>query len=135
MSTRSRWTLLAVGAAAAVFAVVWLVVAVVVPLVETTECAGVEFGAAPTAGAGQTGGGEPPPIGGRGGLAGDLRSALRGDDPAVYCNDFADPFVLRVGSAYYAYSTNTEEFRVPVLTSSGLFGTASRSEALTGLPA
>ena len=45
-----------------------------------------------------------------------------GPTAAVFCNDLPDPYVLRVGSSYYAYSTNTAGFNVPVLTTEGLFG-------------
>jgi beta-xylosidase len=134
VSQNQRRALVAAGAAVTLFAGVWLVVAVIVPLVREAECTGIEFHSAVRAEPPPTGRGDRPPIGGTGGLAGELRSALRGDGPAVYCDDFADPYVLRVGDTYYAYSTNTEDQRVPVLTSSGLFGTARRSEALADLP-
>ena len=93
-----------------------------------SKCAGVEFRTAVKASPFSR-----PRIGGTGGIAGEVRSALRGDTPAAYCNDFADPYVLRVGDTYYAYSTNTGDRRVPVLTSNGLFGTGRRSEALAQL--
>ena len=151
---RRRNRVAALGSAAFVSALVitWLAVAVVVPVLEQAACAGVEFRApvaeAPTA----TSSAVPvppapdtvpstlepvdrPPIGGEGGVAGRVRKALRGDAAAVYCDDFADPYVLRVGDTYYAYSTNTEDTDVPVLTSSGLFGTGRRSEALDRLAA
>jgi beta-xylosidase len=134
MSRNQRWALVAAGAAVTLFIGVWLVVAVIVPIVREAECTGIEFHSAVPAGAAPTERGDRPPIGGTGGLAGELRGALRGDGPAVFCDDFADPFVLRVGETYYAYSTNTEDYRIPVLTSSGLFGTADRSEALADLP-
>ncbi|MGH9032956.1 MAG: glycoside hydrolase family 43 protein [Acidimicrobiia bacterium] len=130
MSTNWRRGLIALGASVVLFIGVWLVVAVIVPLVRDAECTGIEFHSQAQAQPPPTDRGERPPIGGTGGLAGQLRAALRGNGPAVYCDDFADPFVLRVGDAYYAYSTNTEESHIPVLTSSGLFGTASRSDAL-----
>jgi beta-xylosidase len=118
---------------AAVWLVVWLAVAVVAPLVESAQCAGIEFRAGasgpPTEPAPQ------PPIGGGGGLAGKVRSALRSEGATVYCHDFADPFVLRVGDTYYAYATENEDEHIPVLTSKGLFGTARVSEALPQLPA
>jgi beta-xylosidase len=134
MSTNWRRALIAGGAAVVLFTGVWLVVAVVVPLVREAECTGIEFDSSIQAQPAPTDRGERPPIGGTGGIAGELRAALRGDGPAVYCDDFADPFVLRVGDSYYAYSTNTEAYRIPVLTSSGLFGTAHRTEALADLP-
>ena len=134
MSTNRRRALVALGAAVVLFAGVWLVVAVIVPLVREAECTGIEFHSQVQAQPPPTDRGEAPPIGGTGGLAGEVRAALRGDGPAVYCDDFADPFVLRVGDSYYAYSTNTEDYRIPVLTSSGIFGTAHRRDALAELP-
>jgi hypothetical protein len=123
----------ATALAAAIWLLAWLAVAVVAPILEEAECAGIEFRAgapgAPTKPAAR------PPIGGTGGLAGKVRSALRSEGAAVYCHDFADPFVLPVGNAYYAYSTDNQDYHVPVLTSSGLFGTARRAEALPSLPA
>ncbi len=53
----------------------------------------------------------------------------------MYCNDFPDPFVLRVGDTYYLYSTNTAGYHVPVLTTSGITGSGSRHDALPTLPA
>jgi beta-xylosidase len=124
----------ALGTAVVLFAGVWLVVAVIVPLVREAECTGIEFHSQVQPEPAPSDRSERPPIGGTGGLAGELRAALRGEGPAVYCDDFADPFVLRTGDSYYAYSTNTDDYRVPVLTSSGLFGTARRTEALPELP-
>src|SRR5438105_14914520 len=126
---RRRPTLvIAAVAVAGAFLLVWLIVAVVAPITGQSKCAGVEFRTAVKASPFSR-----PRIGGTGGIAGEVRSALRGETPAVYCNDFADPFVLRVGDTYYAYSTNTGDRRVPVLTSNGLFGTGRRSEALAQL--
>ncbi len=109
----------------------WALIAVVIPTVENLPCSGVEFRAPavtrPSAAA-------VPPIGGAGGFAGHLRSLFNGGAPVVYCRDFADPFVLRTGDTYFAYSTNTESDHVPVLTSGGLFGTARRADALPTLP-
>jgi hypothetical protein len=129
--TRKRFEL-AAGLGAALWLVVWLVVAVIVPLAESAACAGIEF----RAGAPVT---DPdpaarPPIGGDGGLAGKLRSALRDDRATVYCHDFADPFVLRIDGTYLAFSTQNEDHHVPLLTSGGLFGTARTEEALPELP-
>ncbi len=134
VSLNRRRALVALGAAVVLFAGVWLVVAVIVPLVREAECTGIEFHSQVEAQPAPTDRGERPPIGGTGGIAGGLRAALRGESPAVYCDDFADPFVLRVGDSYFAYSTNTEAYRIPVLTSGGLFGTARRTEALAELP-
>ena len=122
----------AVALAGAVWLLVWLGVAVLLPLFESARCAGIEFraGAQPQ----PTGSAPRPAIGGTGGLAGKVRSALRSESSAAYCHDFADPFVLHVGSRYYAYSTDNQDRHIPVLTSGGLFGTARVSEALPKLP-
>jgi beta-xylosidase len=112
----------------------WLVVVVIVPVVEDAECAGIEFRAPAQAQAAPVEPRDRPPVGGTGGLAGELRRALRGDVPVVYCDDFADPFVLRVGDSYYAYSTNTEDYHVPLLTAGGLLHARKRSESLPQLP-
>src|SRR5438445_639472 len=138
MKSRS-WTrksaMVAIAAAAgSAFVLVWLVVAVVVPLVQEAPCAGIEFRTPQPARAPPTGHRGRPRIGGQGGLAGKVRSALRTPGDAVYCHDFADPFVLRVGARYYAYSTNTSDDHVPMLSSGGLFGTGHRSDALPRLP-
>jgi hypothetical protein len=119
--------------AATLFVGVWVVVAVVVPLVEQAPCAGIEF-RTPAASQPSSTVRSRPAIGGQGGLAGKVQSALRSPGDTVYCHDFADPFVLRTGAAYYAYSTNTADAHVPVLTSGGLFGTGRRSDALPQLP-
>lgn len=134
-ATHRRNVILAIAAAVAVvlWLGTWFVVAVIVPLVQEAPCSGIEFGPHVPSVPGPPR--ERPPIGGTGGLAGALRSALRAPGEAVYCNDFADPFVLRDGRNYYVYATNTEKFHIPVLTSGGLFGTARVSEALPDLPA
>lgn len=134
MERRTRKFLgLGIALAVGLWFVVWLGAAVVVPLVQSAECAGIEFRAgAPGAPTERT---RRPPVGGDGGIAGKLRSALRSEGAAVYCHDFADPFVLRVGSTYYAYSTQNEDEHVPKLTAGGIFGTARVSEALPQLPA
>jgi beta-xylosidase len=110
---------------------VWLIVAVIAPGLEDLPCNGVEFRAPSSA---APAGASPPPIGGNGGISGRLRSVFQSGAPVVHCHDFADPFVLRVGDRYYAYSTNDADHHLPVLTSSGLFGTARVSEALPNLP-
>ena len=127
MIPKRRTLVFALITAAGAFLLLWLIVAVVAPLVDESACVGVDFG---TTRSERQANGSPPRIGGEGGIAGATRSALRGKEPAVYCHDFADPFVLRVGDTYYAYSTNTEDLLVPVLTSDGLFGTGRRNEAL-----
>jgi beta-xylosidase len=133
MAWRTRKILgLAIALALFAWLSVWLGVAVIVPLVEEAQCASIEFRAG--APGPKTEPAPRPPICGSGGLAGKVRSALRGEGAAVHCHDFADPFVLRVGNTYYAYSTQNQDRHTPVLTSSGLFGTAHTAEALPKLP-
>jgi hypothetical protein len=128
-----RATAVAVVAGLAVVLLgVWLLVAVVIPSFDELECGGVEFRAPANAVA--VGDRGVPPVGGAGGISGRARSLFRRGAPVVHCNDFADPFVLRVGDRYYAYSTNSEGENVPVLTSGGLFGSARKSDALPTLP-
>lgn len=123
--------LLAVAGVVVVALGIWGIVAIVAPTVENLPCAGVSFRAPVEASPGPGA----PPIGGDGGFAGRVRRLFTGEGPVVYCHDFADPFVLRDGSSYYAYSTNTGTDNVPVLTSGGLFGTAQRHDVLPKLPA
>lgn len=123
---------LAVAGALGLLLVVWVIVAVVVPSAEDAACAGVTFHA-PVATA-NVPSAPNPQIGGDGGFAGSVRSLFTEGRPVVYCHDFADPFVLRTGSTYQAYSTNTGNDHIPVLTSGGLFGTASRHDVLPTLP-
>jgi hypothetical protein len=55
---------------------------------------------------------------------------------AVYGQDFADPFVLRAGDRYYAYSTNRGPWNVPVISSKELQGGwRPVGDALPQLPA
>jgi beta-xylosidase len=117
----------------AIVAAVLLLVASAVVLVQvlrTTPCDNVHFGSAsgPVKPSSQ-----PPPIG-RLGIVRTLRQFVRGGSAAVFCNDFPDPSVLRVGDSYYAYATNTASYNVPVLATHGLFGTGGRREALPKLP-
>ena len=121
-----------VGGAVVLLLTTWFVVAVFVPSVDEAPCTGVEVRA--PAGAAPAQARDVPPIGGAGGAAGTIRSLFRGGAPVVYCHDFADPFVLRVGSSYYAYATNTGDEHVVVLSSGGLFGTAKQRDALPNLP-
>jgi beta-xylosidase len=125
-----------IGAVATALAVVvlgtWLVVAVIAPGVDELPCSGVEVRA--PANAAPVRDRAVPPLGGEGGIAGRVRALFERGAPVVHCHDFADPFVLRVGDRYYAYSTNAEDRHVPVLTSGGLFGTARTREALPKLP-
>jgi beta-xylosidase len=124
--------LLAVGSVAVLILGIWVLVAVLAPAVEDAPCSGVTFHA-PVESAPGSGGGAPS-IGGDGAFAGKVRSMFGGVGDVVYCHDFADPFVLREGGSYDAYSTNTDEDHVPVLTSGGLFGTAQRHDVLPKLP-
>jgi hypothetical protein len=134
MNTTRRTQLVTGAVIAAAAVLVWFVAVVVVPVFEDRACAGVEFRAPADAQPPPTKR-DPPPIGGTGGLTGKLREALRGGGPAVYCSDLADPYVLRVGDDYGAYSTNTEDFHVPVLTSGGfLSARGDRFDALAQLP-
>lgn len=52
----------------------------------------------------------------------------------VYNDDFPDPFVLRVGSVYYAYATNVRSNNVPVLRSTDLATWERLGDALPLLP-
>ncbi len=67
-------------------------------------------------------------------IAARLHRAFHGSSPAVFCNDFPDPFVLRVGGSYYAYSTGTDYMHIPVLLTSGIFGGGGRHNALPVMP-
>jgi beta-xylosidase len=53
----------------------------------------------------------------------------------VYAGDFPDPYVLPVGSVYYAYSTNAGLRNVPTLRSSDLVNWEPVGDALPVLPA
>ncbi|HSO94903.1 MAG TPA: glycoside hydrolase family 43 protein [Acidimicrobiia bacterium] len=125
---RSRRGLLILGVVVALIASVGIYL--VVNAAKSTACDTVRFR---TAGPAPTVHGRPPL--GSGGLAHLLHQAFHGSSPAVYCNDFPDPFVLRVGDNYYVYSTNTASYHVPVLTTGGLTGGGSRHDALPVLPA
>lgn len=52
----------------------------------------------------------------------------------VYPGDFADPFVLRVGSTYYGYATNSHGLNVPTLRSEDLVHWTPAGDALPVLP-
>jgi len=69
---------------------------------------------------------------------GDIRPAFRpATAEAVYCEDLADPFVLRVGAIgphFFAYGTNTVHANVPVLTSGGILRSESIGDALPQVP-
>ena len=68
----------------------------------------------------------------------DIRPAFRpARAEAVYCEDLADPFVVRVGAIrpqFFAYGTNTAHAKVPVLTSGGILRSESEGDALPTLP-
>jgi beta-xylosidase len=121
------------GAVVALTFTVWLVVGVIVPSFDEAPCTGVEVRAPLDADPAKAR--DLPAIGGGGGAAAKVRSLFRGGAPVVHCHDFADPFVLREESAYFAYATNAADENVAVLTSGGLFGTAKKRDALPELPA
>src|SRR3977135_2238151 len=102
---------IAIALAASVWLLAWLAVAVVAPMVGGGRCAGIEF--RPGTPGSQTEPAARPLIGGSGGLAGKVRSALRGEGSTVFCHDFADPSVLALGNPYYAYSTTNHAPTVP----------------------
>lgn len=127
-SWRSRRGLVVLAAALAL--IVGFGVYLVVNAARGTPCDSVRFR---TSGAAPAVHGRPPV--GSGGVTHFLRQAFHGSSPAVYCNDFPDPFVMRVGGTYYLYSTNTAGYHVPVLTTGGITGQGSRHDALPKLPA
>jgi beta-xylosidase len=53
----------------------------------------------------------------------------------VYAGDFPDPFVLRLGRTYYAYSTNVGLSNVPTMRSSDLVNWQPLGDAMPVLPA
>ncbi len=57
---------------------------------------------------------------------------LDGDGP-VYPFDFPDPFVLRVGSTYYAYATNSAEGNIQIIESTDLVHWTGAGNALPAL--
>jgi hypothetical protein len=75
--------------------------------------------------------GERPRIGG-GGLR-ELRRAFSHEQVA-HCDDFADPYVLVISGAHYAFSTNSDGMHVPVLSAGNAFTAGSLREALPKLP-
>lgn len=64
----------------------------------------------------------------------DALTAAGGDGP-VFPFDFADPFVLRVGATYYAYSTNAGAGNIQVIRSVDLRHWELLGNALPSLPA
>ena len=128
-ATRSRPV--RVIALVATVALVAVALVIIVQAGRTTPCDNVHFRSSngpvyPSS--------QPPPIG-RSGIVRDLRQFFHGGSAAVYCNDFPDPFVLRVRDSYYAYSTDTAGYNIPVLATHGIFGSGGRREALPSLPA
>ena len=96
----------------------------------SASCPDVQFGPEPPSSAQRRS-----PLAGISGTGARLRAALGlGPEHVAYCDDFADPFVLRVGNRYYAYSTNTEDLHVPVMRTGELFVTGRRRDALPELP-
>src|SRR4030081_3580972 len=91
---------IAIALAASVWLLAWLAVAVVAPMDEEARCAGIE--SRPGTPGSQTEPAARPPIGGSGGLAGKVRSALRGEGSTVFFHVFADPSVLCFGRRYSA---------------------------------
>jgi beta-xylosidase len=56
------------------------------------------------------------------------------DGPPVYPDDFPDPYVLAVGSTFYAYATNTGDTNIQVMRSSDLVTWEHLGDALPVLP-
>lgn len=70
-------------------------------------------------------------------IAGGVVSAQQSDgmmqNPIITAN-FPDPFILKEGDTYYAYSTNSNSRNVPVATSTDLVHWTMGRDALPGLP-
>ncbi len=62
------------------------------------------------------------------------RAAAQTTAAPAYGGDFPDPYVLRVGGVYYAYSTNVAGVNVPVMSSTDLVSWTPTSDALPPLP-
>ena len=56
------------------------------------------------------------------------------NDGLVYPFDFPDPFVLRVGSTYFAYGTNSTEGNIQIIESTNLSQWSAVGNALPNLP-
>lgn len=56
-------------------------------------------------------------------------------DNPVYAADFPDPYVLRVGENYYAFSTNVGDIHIPTLSAPNLTDWRFVGDALPQLPA
>jgi beta-xylosidase len=52
----------------------------------------------------------------------------------VYNRDFPDPYVIRVGDTYFAYSTNVYPSNIPAITSTDLVNWESLGDVLPALP-
>ena len=104
---------------------------------EGVQPGGVRFRSALPPAPPSPGGGSAP--GAQAPRADDISPAFRpATAEAVYCEDLADPFVLRVGAIrpqFFAYGTNTVHANVPVLTSGGILRSESIGDALPHLPA
>jgi beta-xylosidase len=128
--TIGRRVVLAVGAIILVLGVVTAVL--LVSSNSASPCDGVSFG---PSGSGVTSP-PPPPVGGQPPLGQRIKRAFRlANGNVVFCNDFADPSVLRVGDAYYAYATNTADHHIPVLYGGGFLDSRNVRDALPRLPA
>jgi beta-xylosidase len=126
-----------------VLAVVAVAVIVLTRAARTTPCDEVVLRSAPAPvlpstqpplGAPRTDAPRTPPVG-ESAIVRRLRAAIHGPSATVFCEDAPDPFVLRVGGSYYAYSTNNLFGNVPVLTAGGIFGRGAGHDALPALPA
>src|SRR4051794_4387751 len=102
MSAPSRWSRQRVaGAVIAVTVGVAAIVALTAVTVGRSRCSNVSFHNVET-------GLATPPVGGQAPVLDRIRRAFRlAHTNVVYCHDFADPTVLRVGDTCYAYSTNS----------------------------
>lgn len=70
------------------------------------------------------------------GACADAEAALsgEGEHPAAFPFDFADPFILRVGEAWYGYATNGGGGNIQLIRSSDLVHWEWLGDALPGLP-
>src|SRR3954469_20997535 len=100
------------------------ILAITVVTLGRSRCSNVSFHAVES---GET----TPPVGGQAPVLDRIRRAFRlAHSNVVYCHDFADPTVLRVGNSYYAYSTNSGDRHIPVLYGGGLFDAQHITDAL-----
>jgi beta-xylosidase len=72
------------------------------------------------------------------GAPAQARPAPRGQDPIMagqpYTGDFPDPWIMRLGAKYYAYSTTSDRVNVPMLTSTNLRTWIARPPTLPSNP-